>query len=57
MLCVITVMGLETVEKGICFFLAKTVVGFLMIVELCKCLVVDPYLFTLEVSKDLANPG
>jgi hypothetical protein len=30
---------------------------FLKLVELCKGLAVDTKAFTLEVSKDLANPG
>jgi hypothetical protein len=35
----------------------ETIVVFRKLVDLCKGLVVDPYLFTLEVSKGLANPG
>jgi hypothetical protein len=35
----------------------ETVVGFLKLVKLCKGLVVDPYPFTAEVSKGLANLG
>jgi hypothetical protein len=36
---------------------SETVASFLKLVELCKGLVVDPYPFTLEVSKGLANLG
>jgi hypothetical protein len=36
--------------------LPEIVMSFLGLVECCKDLVVDPYLFTLEVSKELANP-
>jgi hypothetical protein len=35
----------------------ETVAGFRKLVELCKGLVVDPLLFTSEVSKGLANPS
>jgi hypothetical protein len=31
-------MVLQTVEKGICFLRPQTVVGFLMLVDLCKSL-------------------
>jgi hypothetical protein len=44
-------------EKCICFLRPKTVVGFLMLVEFCKGLAVDPYPFTLEVFKGLTNTG
>jgi hypothetical protein len=38
-LVVITVMGLQTMEKGLCFLRPETAAGFLMLVELCKGLV------------------
>jgi hypothetical protein len=38
------------------FPLSKNRSGFLKLAELCKGLAVDPKPFTLEVSKDLANP-
>jgi hypothetical protein len=41
-LAVITAMGLYTMEKGICFLRPKTIVDFLILVELCKGLAVDP---------------
>jgi hypothetical protein len=40
-LAIITVMGLQTVGKGLCFLLPKPVAGFLMLVELCKGFEVD----------------
>jgi hypothetical protein len=40
LLAVITVMGLQTVEQGICFFRPKIVAGLLKLVELWKDLVV-----------------
>jgi hypothetical protein len=46
-LAVITVMGLQTMEKGICSLLPETVVSFLKLVELWKCLVVLPCLASL----------
>jgi hypothetical protein len=46
------------VRRGIpALLFPKTVVGFRKLVELCKGLIVDPYPFTLVVSKGLANPG
>jgi hypothetical protein len=41
-LVVITAMGLQTMEKGICSLLHETVVGFLKLVKLFKGLVVHP---------------
>jgi hypothetical protein len=43
MLAVIIMMGLQTIEKSICFLLPESVsvAGFLMLVELCKGLLVD----------------
>jgi hypothetical protein len=56
-LVVITAMGLQTVEQGICPLLPETVVGFFILVELCKGLIVYPRQLTLEVFKDSYNPG
>jgi hypothetical protein len=39
MLAVFTAMELHIMEKGICYLRPKTVVGFLMLVELCKGLI------------------
>jgi hypothetical protein len=33
---IITTMGLQTVQKGLCFLRTQTVAGFLMLVELCN---------------------
>jgi hypothetical protein len=55
-LAIIKAMGLQTVEKGLCFLRPETVVGFLKLVELCKGLVVSPCLLTLVVFKGLRNP-
>jgi hypothetical protein len=46
------------VRRGIPTLLfLETVAGFRKLVELCKDLVVDPYPFTSEESKGLANPS
>ena len=46
------------VTRGIpALLFLETIAGFLKLVALGKGLVVDPYLFTLVVSKGLANPG
>jgi hypothetical protein len=41
-LAIITMMGLQTVEQGLCFLHLETIVGFLKLVKLCKCLAADP---------------
>jgi hypothetical protein len=51
-----TVMGLQTVEKGICFLRSGTVVGSPELVELCKGLTIYPRQLTLKVFKGLINP-
>jgi hypothetical protein len=55
-LAVIIAMGLQTVEKGICFLRPETVACFLMLVELYKGLAVCPRQLTLEVFKGPINP-
>jgi hypothetical protein len=35
-LSVITAVGLQTMEKGLCFLRPDTIVGFFELVELCK---------------------
>jgi hypothetical protein len=40
-LVVITAIGLQTMEKGLCFLRPKTIAGFLKLVELCKGLAMD----------------
>jgi hypothetical protein len=42
MLDVITVMGLQTMEKGICSLLPQAIADFLKLVKLCKGLAMDP---------------
>jgi hypothetical protein len=41
-LVVIPAMGLQIVKKSLCFLRPEIVAGFLMLVELCKGLAVDP---------------
>jgi hypothetical protein len=40
-LAIITAIGLQIVEKGLCFLRPKTVASFLKLVELCKGFTVD----------------
>jgi hypothetical protein len=55
-LAVITAMGLQTLEKILCFLCSESVAGFLMLMELCKGLAVCPHQFTLEVFKGSIKP-
>jgi hypothetical protein len=44
-------MGLQTVEKSLCFFLPETMIDFLILLELWKGLIVVPCLvFSVEMN-------
>jgi hypothetical protein len=55
-LVVITVMGLQTVEKVLCFLLPESVAGFLMLVELWKGFVETPFLTSSEEVYGIHDP-
>jgi hypothetical protein len=55
-LLLITMMGLQTVKKCLCFLLPKTVAGFLMLVELLKGLVETPSLASSEEVYGIHDP-
>jgi hypothetical protein len=55
-LAVITAMGLQTVEKGLCFLLPESVAGIHMLVELWKGLIVTPHIASLKEVYVIHDP-